>query len=86
MKNVPGFEDVEKAVIELRGKKIILDSEVAKLYGVTTREINQAVKNNPEKFPYLFLKLICPVSVLGSFRTDCFGHNAARGLYAARLC
>ena len=51
MKNVPGFEDVEKAVIELRGKKIILDSEVAKLYGVTTREINQAVKNNPEKFP-----------------------------------
>lgn len=51
MKNVPGFEDVEKAVIELRGKKIILDSEVAKLYGVTTREINQAVKNNPEKLP-----------------------------------
>ena len=51
MKDVPGFEDVEKAVIELRGKKIILDSEVAKLYGVTTREINQAVKNNPEKFP-----------------------------------
>ena len=56
MKEVPGFEDVEKAVIELRGKKIILDSEVAKLYGVTTREINQAVKNNPEKFPagYIF--------------------------------
>lgn len=54
MKNVPGFEDVEKVVIELRGEKIMLDSEVAKLYGVTTREINQAVKNNPEKFHVYF--------------------------------
>ena len=35
-------------------KKIILDSEVAKLYGVTTREINQAVKNNLEKFHVYF--------------------------------
>lgn len=31
--------------------RIILDYDVAALYGVETREINQAVKNNPEKFP-----------------------------------
>ena len=30
---------------------MILDSKVAELYGVETREVNQAVKNNPEKFP-----------------------------------
>ena len=45
------FSDVEKAVFELRGQKVILDSEVAKLYGVETMRINEAVKNNPDKFP-----------------------------------
>jgi len=50
------FEDVAGRVIEVRGEKVILDSEVAELYGVETREINQAVKNNPEKFTdeYIF--------------------------------
>jgi len=50
------FEDVAGRVIEVRGEKVILDSEVAELYGVETREINQAAKNNPEKFPdeYIF--------------------------------
>ncbi len=40
----------------LRNQKVILDSDIATLYGVTTKEINQAVKNNPEKFPdgYIF--------------------------------
>lgn len=45
------FEIVENKIIEVRGLKIILDSDVAYLYGVGTKEINQAVKNNPEKFP-----------------------------------
>ncbi len=40
----------------LRGVRVILDADVAALYGVETREINQAVKNNPKKFPkgYVF--------------------------------
>jgi len=40
----------------LRGIPVILDSDVAELYGVETRDINKSVKNNPEKFPkgYLF--------------------------------
>jgi hypothetical protein len=45
------FEDVDSRIIELRHEKVILDSDVATLYGVETREINQAVKNNPDKFP-----------------------------------
>lgn len=50
------FEDVANRVVELRGEKVILDSDVAELYGVQTKEINQAVKNNPKKFPagYVF--------------------------------
>lgn len=36
MDNIVKFSDVEKVVFELRGQKVILDSEVAKLYGVET--------------------------------------------------
>lgn len=45
------IEDVQDKIIVLRGEPIILDRDVAILYGVETREINQAVKNNPGKFP-----------------------------------
>lgn len=50
------FEDVEKKIINLRNEKIILDSDIALLYGVETKEVNRAVKNNPDKFPegYVF--------------------------------
>jgi len=45
------FEEVGDKIIDLDGQKVILDSDVAKLYGMETRDINQAVKNNPNKFP-----------------------------------
>ena len=45
------LNDVEDKIVTIRGEKVILDSDVAVLYGVETREINQAIKNNPEKFP-----------------------------------
>ena len=44
-------------IIPFREERGILDVDVAKLYGVTTREINQAFKNNPDKFPKGFLLL-----------------------------
>ncbi|MBA2648042.1 MAG: ORF6N domain-containing protein [Legionella sp.] len=47
---------VEEKIIEIRDKHAIIDSDVADLYHVETKRINEAVKNNPEKFPsdYLF--------------------------------
>ncbi|MDR1478247.1 MAG: ORF6N domain-containing protein [Planctomycetaceae bacterium] len=45
------FNRVEEKIITIRDQSVILDSDVAELYGITTKEINQAVKNNPEKFP-----------------------------------
>jgi hypothetical protein len=50
------YIDVEKKIITIRGQKVILDSDVAELYGVETMRINEAVKNNPQKFPkgYIF--------------------------------
>ena len=48
--------NVEEKIITLRNQQVILDCDVAELYGVATKEINQAVKNNPRKFPegYIF--------------------------------
>jgi hypothetical protein len=45
------FEEIEGKILELRGQKVIIDSDVAELYGVETRDINKASKNNPDKFP-----------------------------------
>ena len=44
-------EEVEKLMLSIRGKNVLLDRDVAALYGVETRIVNQAVKNNPDKFP-----------------------------------
>lgn len=44
-------QEVEDRVIELRGQKVLLDRDVAALYGVETKRVNEAVKNNPDKFP-----------------------------------
>ena len=49
--NIVKFSDVKSKIITVRGKNVILDYEVAELYGVLTKEVNQAVKNNPRKFP-----------------------------------
>ena len=47
--------NVEEKIIVLRNQQVILDCDVAELYGVQTKEINQAVKNNPRKFPEGFI-------------------------------
>ena len=47
---------VQDKIIEIRNNKVLIDSDIAELYGVETKRINEAVKNNPDKFPdgYLF--------------------------------
>ena len=48
--------NIEDMIYEINGLEVMLDSDLAKLYGVETKRINEAVKNNPKKFPerYLF--------------------------------
>lgn len=55
MADIIKYEDVERRIIQLRGQKVLLDRDVAELYGVQTKVINQAVRNNPEKFPYGYI-------------------------------
>lgn len=49
------YDQVKSKIIEIRNQKVILDSDVAELYGVETKRINEAVKNNQKKFPYGYL-------------------------------
>jgi hypothetical protein len=48
-------EFIEDTILLIRGKKVILDHDLAKLYGVPTRVLNQAVKRNLERFPEDFM-------------------------------
>jgi hypothetical protein len=45
------IEKIADLIVEIRNEKVIIDSDVANIYGVETKRINEAVKNNPEKFP-----------------------------------
>jgi ORF6N domain len=44
-------EDITRSIVILRGHRVLLDSELARIYGVETRVLNQAVKRNAERFP-----------------------------------
>ena len=56
MNQIVKIETVQDKIIDIREEKVMLDSDVAALYGVETKEVNQAVSNNPDKFPkgYIF--------------------------------
>ncbi len=45
------LEKIKSKIISIQGQQVILDSDVAELYRVETKRINEAVKNNPDKFP-----------------------------------
>lgn len=47
--------DIARAILVLRGHRVILDAELAALYGVSTKALNQAVKRNANRFPQDFM-------------------------------
>ncbi len=51
---------VEEKIIKIREKHVIIDSDVAQLYGVETKRINESVSRNPEKFPSGYLIELTP--------------------------
>ena len=48
-------ERIEKSILLIRGQKVILDADLAKLYAVTTKRLNQQVKRNRDRFPEDFM-------------------------------
>lgn len=51
MEDIIKFDNIESKILELRDQKVLLDIDVAEAYHVETKRINEAVKNNPDKFP-----------------------------------
>lgn len=56
LKELIPYNEVENKIAIIRKQDVIADADVAELYGVETKEVNQAVRNNPDKFPddYMF--------------------------------
>ncbi len=50
------IREIEDKIAVIRGMEVIADADVAALYGVETKDVNRAVRNNPDKFPknYIF--------------------------------
>src|SRR6476660_3667459 len=46
---------IEQSIVQLRGQKVLLDADLAQLYGVTTKALNQAVQRNRSRFPEDFM-------------------------------
>ena len=69
-------EVIATKIFEIRGKKVMLDRDLAELYGVGTRDINKAVKRNIERFPEDFMYQLTNEEVrnlMFQFRTSSWG-------------
>ena len=54
------IEDVKNKIVPIRQQFVIADADVAELYGVETKRINEAVRNNPDKFPEDYMFALTP--------------------------
>ena len=52
---VISYADVQQRIVCIRDKSVIIDADVVALYGVETRRVNEAVRNNPDKFPFDYM-------------------------------
>jgi len=75
------IEYVEQRILQLRGAKVILDSDLAELYGVETKRLNEQVKRNSERFPSDFVFQLTQEEFENSrshFATSSRGHGGRR--------
>ena len=57
------LEHIERVILVLRGHRVLLDEDLAFLYGVEVKVLNQAVKRNSERFPEDFMFQLTPEEV-----------------------
>ncbi len=49
------FQVIQSKIYEIRGQRVMLDRDLAEIYGVLTKALNQAVKRNSDRFPQDFM-------------------------------
>ena len=69
---------VESKILEIRGERVMLDADLADVYGVTTKALNQAVKRNLDRFPEDF-KFQLTAEVAASLRSQTVTSKQGRG-------
>lgn len=77
---------VESRILTIRGEKVLIDADLATIYGVSTKALNQAVKRNRERFPEDFLFRLTTAefeSLKSQSVTSNSGHGGRRKLPAA---
>jgi len=82
-KSLISLEVIENEILLIRGQKVILDSTLAKLYGVTTKRLNEQVRRNKHRFPkyFMFQLIFQEVTILRShFATSSFSWGGRRFL------
>jgi phage regulator Rha-like protein len=75
---IPGGSNISKVIHSIRGEKVILDADLAKIYGVETASLNRAVKRNIQRFPKDFIFQLTP-SELGTLKCQIGISNSRRG-------
>ncbi len=73
-------ETIENKIFIIRGHKVMLDSDLADLYGVKTKELNKAVKRNSDRFPSDFMFKL----TLQEFESLRFQFGTSNGLRGGR--
>ena len=64
MSDVAKIENLAEYIIEIKGQKVLLDADVAVIYGVETKRVNEAVKNNPGVFEIYECNLVRRENIL----------------------
>jgi hypothetical protein len=77
-------EDITRAILVLRGHRVLLDAELAALYGVTTKRFNEQVRRNRKRFPVDFMFQLTAEET-GSLRSQFATLKAGRGKHRKYL-
>lgn len=83
MKKEVVFSEVEDRIIEVKGKRVMLDRDVASVYGIETKDVNRAVRNNPEKFPRGYVIEVNDRELAG-LRLNNFTANLSKNRYSPK--
>jgi len=63
MKNLIPVERIENKILQIRGQKVMLDRDLAELYGVKTGQLNRQVTRNSDRFPDDFMFVLSPEEI-----------------------
>jgi hypothetical protein len=80
-RRIASVKEIEQSIHVIRGQRVMLDADLAALYGVTTRQSNQQVSRNSDRFPDDFAYQLTPQefsNLMSQIATSSSGHGGRR--------